>query len=233
MRQTNLKRYTQCGLAAAAAMASLQTVDAATIAWGSVTAFDDATDVLNAGTAVAAVGNLTSATTVINGVTFTDNNSLPDWTSAGHYGSAFFNGNGATGDAGFDDFTGGQFYEGGAGVTNTITLTGLTQGQEYQFQYIIMDGRGPGNYAGRTVVLGDGDGDNSNDSVAVARTNGANGDGNSITGTFIADATGSQTITITGSDPGMTGYVVRATPEPSSTALLGLGGLALILRRRK
>ncbi len=30
-----------------------------------------------------------------------------------------------------------------------------------------------------------------------------------------------------------TGYQLTAVPEPSSTALLGLGGLALILRRRK
>ena len=29
------------------------------------------------------------------------------------------------------------------------------------------------------------------------------------------------------------GYTVAAVPEPSSTALLGFGGLALILRRRK
>lgn len=32
---------------------------------------------------------------------------------------------------------------------------------------------------------------------------------------------------------GITGIALYATPEPSSTALLGLGGLALILRRRK
>jgi hypothetical protein len=29
------------------------------------------------------------------------------------------------------------------------------------------------------------------------------------------------------------GYVVETVPEPSSTALLGLGGLALMLRRRR
>jgi len=38
------------------------------------------------------------------------------------------------------------------------------------------------------------------------------------------------------SSPGnqiLSGYVLRTVPEPSSTALLGLGGLALALRRKR
>lgn len=233
MKKTNTNRYAQCGLAIAAAMASINSADAASIAWGGITAFDDATDVLNTNDAVEAVGNFGTASTTINGVVFTDNNSLAAFASSNNYGTGFFNGAANTGDAGFDDLVGGQFWNNGGPSTATLTLN-VEIGKVYQFQYIIMDGRGPGNYTGRTAVLGDGDGDASNDSAAVSRTNGTTGNGNSITGTFTADAI-TQDITLTGSDVGLTGYVLRVTPvpEPSSTALLGLGGLALILRRRR
>lgn len=50
-----------------------------------------------------------------------------------------------------------------------------------------------------------------------------------VLGTLITD-TGSALVLSTGS---VAGVNFDAVPEPSSTALLGLGGLALILRRRK
>ena len=53
-----------------------------------------------------------------------------------------------------------------------------------------------------------------------------------VYGTFTGD-----TLTITGTSSGarsfLNGMQIIQVPEPSSTALLGLGGLALILRRRK
>lgn len=51
-------------------------------------------------------------------------------------------------------------------------------------------------------------------------------------GTFQANASGILTIGAT-SEFSAVSFDVTAVPEPSSTALLGLGGLALILRRRK
>ena len=53
-----------------------------------------------------------------------------------------------------------------------------------------------------------------------------------VYGTFTGD-----TLTISGTNSGgrsvLSGFQVVAVPEPSSAALLGLGGLALIVRRRK
>ena len=87
MKNTNTSRYAQCGLAIAAAMASINSADAASIAWGGVSVFDDATDVLNTNDAVEAVGNFGTASTTINGVVFTDNNSLGTFANSNNYGT--------------------------------------------------------------------------------------------------------------------------------------------------
>ncbi len=63
----------------------------------------------------------------------------------------------------------------------------------------------------------------------------------SATGTFTSDGSGVLTIELTdtitaGADnpePRLNGFQLSVVPEPSTSALLGLGGLALILRRRK
>lgn len=54
-----------------------------------------------------------------------------------------------------------------------------------------------------------------------------------ISGTFTSDGTGKLTISAGSNRPAVNGVQIDAVPEPSTTALLGLGGLALILRRRK
>ena len=59
-----------------------------------------------------------------------------------------------------------------------------------------------------------------------------------VTGTFTSDGAGTLTFGIDGLPGGgertvLNGFQLEAVPEPSTTALLGLGGLALILRRRK
>ncbi|WP_227021248.1 PEP-CTERM sorting domain-containing protein [Oceaniferula marina] len=50
---------------------------------------------------------------------------------------------------------------------------------------------------------------------------------------FTADQNGEFVITLSGGNPTIQGLVLTAVPEPSSSALVGIGGLALILRRRK
>ena len=55
-----------------------------------------------------------------------------------------------------------------------------------------------------------------------------------VTGTFNSGASGVLTFNAAGpSRAVINGLEISAVPEPSTTALLGLGGLALILRRRK
>jgi hypothetical protein len=53
------------------------------------------------------------------------------------------------------------------------------------------------------------------------------------TGTFTSNAAGELEIGVSGSNPTLNGFQLTAVPEPTTTALLGLGGIALILRRRK
>ncbi len=52
---------------------------------------------------------------------------------------------------------------------------------------------------------------------------------------LVSDVDGSQTVQYTAQENGVSISQVtfNSVPEPSSTALLGLGGLALIMRRRK
>jgi hypothetical protein len=57
----------------------------------------------------------------------------------------------------------------------------------------------------------------------------------SATGTFTSDGSGVLTFSITGSGsrPMINGFQIAAVPEPSSVALIALGGFALIRRRRR
>ena len=225
------KRMAVCAGAVVAANAMiLNSADAAMVAWGSSSVFDDATDVINNGNVVEAVSH--SAATV-NGVSFTADATIGDFATGGDYADGFFMG--TTGDAGFDALVGNQSYENTGDLVTTITLTGLTLGTDYTFQFFIVDDRSAA-IAGRSVVLGDLDGGTASASVARGLTGGL-ASGNTITGAFTGDADGTQEITVTTTDGNgaLTGYVLSSVPvpEPSSTALLGLGGLALILRRRK
>jgi hypothetical protein len=53
------------------------------------------------------------------------------------------------------------------------------------------------------------------------------------TGTYTSDSSGNLTIGIGDGRPQINAFTITAVPEPSTTALIGLGGFALILRRRK
>ncbi|MGC8553811.1 MAG: PEP-CTERM sorting domain-containing protein [Phycisphaerae bacterium] len=66
------------------------------------------------------------------------------------------------------------------------------------------------------------------------------GGGQFATGTFTADATGSEVITIVGAAPSGTSpdaqinaFQVRAVPEPASLAIFGVGAAGLLLVRRR
>ncbi|MGB0992913.1 MAG: PEP-CTERM sorting domain-containing protein [Akkermansiaceae bacterium] len=80
---------------------------------------------------------------------------------------------------------------------------------------------------------------NGGTAMTITDTGGYAGTFNAENSVTFANITGTTTLAITGNASGsrsaINGLTVQYTPvpEPSSTALLGLGGLALILRRRK
>jgi len=226
MTGLNATRYAKCGLAAAAAMAAVSGASAAQISWGAASDFDDATDVVNNGSVVQAVS---SSAQTVNGVAFSAVAPIGDFNSGGQYGNGTFLG--LTGNSDFDQLAASHQYEGGD-LLSTITLSGLTATQQYSFQFFIVDTRYGGTFSARTVVLGDNSGGTA--STAVGRSNVAGTAGQTITGTFTADAaTQDITFTTTDGNGAITGYVVsEIVPEPGSLALLGLGGLMMLRRRR-
>ena len=124
----------------------------------------------------------------------------------------------------------------GSGIAG---LVNLTIGNTYRVQALLFDGRGGNPPNGRSVAF---DGINLG-SYANGVTGSTWGSGLLVTGTFVADNERQQyTVEIFNADDTSAGgqlnaftlyQTAAAVPEPSSVALLGLGGLALILRRRK
>lgn len=124
----------------------------------------------------------------------------------------------------------------GPPATITVTLTGLTVGQQYEIQYWVNDPRGPSapESASRQVQIG-------NQFLNVNTTGLAGGTGQWLLGNFYADNTGSQSFDVVGVSSGPTigpvsyanAMQVRAVPEPSTLALAASGFLAagIFLRR--
>ena len=121
-----------------------------------------------------------------------------------------------------------------SGTTETVTLGGLTVGQEYEVQVFSSDTR---SASGRTLVVDgtdygliDGSLVDSNDPNSVRH-------GVFVTGTFTATAT-TEDFTYTyggsgGGNPQLNAIQVRLVPEPSAVLLGGLAALGLLARRRK
>lgn len=195
---------------------------AAVISWEAAQSItSSSTEVVNTGTTVKAV-NATSTQQVsanptldINGVTFTSSSVLggnfntPGWTP--------------TADGDYDPFLDYvDFQNSGTGMFTFDTIT-VEDGKDYLVQFW---------YAAegttRAMTLDSFDGDGSGDVTLSG--------GQFVIGTFTADGT-TQDLAIQASanGPRITGYQVRAVavPEPSSSALLGLGLLAVTLRRKR
>jgi hypothetical protein len=116
-----------------------------------------------------------------------------------------------------------------AGGVITLTFTGLDAGMTYDF--LAYGARGNGGTGVTYTATG---GNTENDSISSVSDNGT--ETVNLTG---ITANGSNEITFVVTDGGGAGALnfLQITsvpiPEPSSTALLGLGGLAFILRRRR
>ena len=211
----------------ATAMAS----QGAVIAWGDATTVSTVSDIVTTGTkelveAVNLTGtDFTPGTETANGVTFTNVDSL---LNSNNNTVLFFDGS-DTGDAGYNAILNRLDFGNGDGFPDPpveLTLGGgnLVIGQEYLIQVWYSDTRA----SGRNMQFGDGAGN------YVSLTSSTSGAEFAI-GTFTADGV-NQTLALRSSNltnVHFNAYQIRMLPEPSSSALLGLGGLAFALRRRR
>ncbi len=217
--KTRVNKYT---VALATSTAMMASASAATIAWGEFDLDAAPGEISTNGTSIEAL-NLVNTdareatdTTTINGVVFTATNLF----DTGYNGDNTFGV--STGDANLDLLYLQASYN--YGSTTPITLTGLTIGNEYELQSFFGTSLRP------LMNVGDG--------ITIQKTSsGTVENGAWIIGTFTADATTQNFHSSSGSTSRnnfMSGYQLRdisSVPEPSSTALIGLGALALILRR--
>lgn len=129
-------------------------------------------------------------------------------------------GNGGTTTGGSIDTLTASFARDAGVSSHSAQLTGLTIGQEYEVQFIASFAN-----LNRTTTFDDG-----NVGSIVQSTN----DPHSFsTGTFVADATTQAVnMTISAGSQFLSGYQLRAIPEPSTLLLAGIAGIAAISQRR-
>jgi uncharacterized protein (TIGR03382 family) len=223
------------------ALATMPAAQAATIIWDPVGSVGSSTEVNNEGTTVLAYQlNNDGSSRTANGVTFTDSTTQNgvSWglTKVGlgtHYiGQSHF----VTGSP-MDYFSGpdaSEYVEILRGLQDaqgdiTITLTGLTVGQEYLTQIWAVDMRnGGGSGLTQTISL-----DGGTASGTMTRTASPGGVSSYVIGRFTADATSASfVITSSTNDRGVNAFQLRAIPEPSALGLAALGFAGLLRRRR-
>jgi hypothetical protein len=204
--------------------------NAAVITWGSATDVVSTLDVSTNGTVVEAFNlgyrSTGLSTQTVNGVLFTALVAPTPLTSTNTNAYSQLNSN-TSGDADYDGLLNSVAFGGGANLVS-MTLGGgnLIDGGQYELQLWYVEEQA---VSSRVMIYGDGNGN----TVGVGGSAGLLGQ--YAIGTFTAVGT-SQTLTMDPDGFGnshLTAYQIRAVPEPSSAALLGLGGLALILRRRR
>ena len=184
-----------------AALAS-QPATAATITWGTATTIGADTDVITNGTALYAYsGGLATATTNVNGATFTQGSGFAAWGNVSFTSGFTANNTTAFGVAtspfqdlspAYTNVLRGAAYGGTA--AGTVTLNGLTVGHDYSVQIWVNDSRSAGS--GRTETI-------SSSAVTLDYNNydAAGGVGQYVVGYFAADST-SQAFVMTPSASG-------------------------------
>ena len=119
------------------------------------------------------------------------------------------------------------------GEAMSLTWGGMTAGDTYLLEFWVQDGRNS-TTAERSETLTGG----ANTSAALAFGSGANGPGQFILGTFVADGTGTETLTVNplgGADIGPSAQInllqlrdITPVPEPSMLAFLATGAGAML-----
>jgi hypothetical protein len=230
-----------------AGMVAAGTASAATITWGptAVPLTEAGTEVSTSGTLVQALnfgrGTSSDFDTTINGVPFTGfANAAGTWIDPSS-GTFSANSNtvvtpGYSGLGTYDLLLDGWLGSGGS-TRNSVTLSGLSIGQEYLVQLFLADSRTIGNPSRSTYfpVIDVGEANE-----FIGPTYGSNNrNGFVINGTFTADGA-SQSFTINNDNAAfatpagfqLNAYQIRAVPEPATIGLLGAAaGLMLALRR--
>jgi hypothetical protein len=201
----------------AVAMLAAARVQAASITWGSPTGISGDTDVDTTGTLVGAFHVGSNLATNINGVHFAPVVLAGSSTTSGNFSfttaTTFTNGGSITGAAPYGTLSGGYqtLLDSFGGVvspaTFTLTMSGLTVGQTYEFQWWddVSDQIGGFSHiatAGNSVTL------------LSNTTNTVGGLGQFAIGTFVADAISQAVVFSAGpnSNPILDGFQLRAIP---------------------
>lgn len=212
------------------------TASAADITWQTPTTISGASDVSTLGIYF---GSWTpyayNSPEIVNGVTL--GSDLPGATqtfdNAGGTGTYASPG---TADANYNDLLTSALFGNAAGPY-TVSWNGMTSGNTYQLEFWVNDARNIGGLRTETVTGGA----NTSANLSYGSNSDGTGPGQYIIGTFVADVTGSQTISILASgyapSPQMNMILVRditPVPEPTTFALVGLGACAMFsgLRRK-
>lgn len=207
--------------------------------------FQDGTDTINEDSIINFAGQTTSGvnfgaggdlTVTSNGndVVFTSNTTFLDQNQI-DFGAPFNvenNYQGAFTDADFNTLLDNGRFANASGPDELI-VGGLAGNTTYQIQFFYTDARDAATL-GREIDIAAG---SAGSSDIITLTSNATGGQYGIfqfttgagdtSASFFVDANGTDTTSH------LNAYAISAVPEPSSTALLGLGGLALIMRRRK
>ncbi len=208
------------------------TAHASDVTWQAPTFISGPTDVDTSGRLLGTWapynGNASSGLTV-NGVAFQAFPDLPGATDNFDNGG----GNGTFATPTFSDNNYDQLLNAGAFGNNptpyTISWTGMTPGDTYEVQLWVNDGRNSTVNARTETITG-----GANTSLALAYGSGSSGPGQDILGTFVADGTGDETLTLSpgAAIPSAQFNLLQVrdlspVPEPTTLGLLGMGAVAM------